>query len=157
MRPRSQLSQAGFTLIELMITVAIIAILAAVAYPSYRDHVAKARRAEAKQVLMEASQWMERFFAENYRYDQNTKAVAVTDSSLFSGRFSKSPKSGSSAFYTVSLTDLGQQTYTIVATRAGTMIGDKCGDLTLRHTGVVGAKNYTGYASEEAAVAACWR
>ena len=46
---------AGFTLIELMITVAIIAILASVAYPSYRDHVAKGRRAEAKALATEAA------------------------------------------------------------------------------------------------------
>lgn len=148
---------AGFTLIELMITVAIIAILASVAYPSYRDHVAKGRRAEAKALATEAAQYMERFFAENYRYDQNSKGTAVTDSALFAGRFSQSPKTGGAA-YTFSLTNLAQQTYTIEATRAGSMAGDKCGDLTIAHTGVVSAKNFASqYADANAAVAACWK
>ena len=146
----------GFTLIELMITVAVIGILAAIAYPSYREQMAKGRRAEAKQVVAEASQWMERFFAENYRYDQNTKGTAVTNSALFGGRFKQSPKSGSKA-YDLSLANLGQQTYTIVATRAGQMTGDRCGDLTITHTGVIGAKNYTGYSDEASAIAACWK
>lgn len=148
----------GFTLIELMITVAIVAILAAVAYPSYRDQVAKGRRAEAKTVAVEASQWMERFYAENYRYDQNSKGTAVTDAALFKGRFPKAPKSGS-ANYTIALANLAQQTYTIELTRTGAMTGDKCGDFTITHTGVTGAKNFDSgsYANEKAAVAACWK
>lgn len=148
----------GFTLIELMITVAILAILASVAYPSYRDHVAKGRRAEAKTVAVEASQWMERFFAENYRYDENSKGTAVTDSALFAGRFPQAPKSGT-ASYNISLVDLTRQTYTIQLARTGSMASDKCGDLLITHTGVVGAKNYdtSAFSGETAAVAACWK
>jgi type IV pilus assembly protein PilE len=148
----------GFTLIELMITVAIVAILASVAYPVYSGHIAKGRRAEARTVAVEASQWMERFYAENYRYDKNTKDVAVTDANLFAGRFTQSPKSGT-ASYTVGLTNLAQQTYTIQLTRAGAMLNDVCGDLTVTHTGVVGAKNFSTskYANETAAVSACWK
>ena len=50
--------QKGFTLIELMITVAIIGILASVAYPSYREYVNKSRRVQAKTTLVAAQQWM---------------------------------------------------------------------------------------------------
>jgi type IV pilus assembly protein PilE len=67
----------GFTLIELVIVVAIVAILATIAYPSYQDSVRKSRRADAKGVLMEAAQWMERFYTENNRYDQTRAGVAV--------------------------------------------------------------------------------
>ena len=54
--------QKGFTLIELMITVAIIGILASVAYPSYREYVNKSRRVQAKTTFVAAQQWMERFY-----------------------------------------------------------------------------------------------
>ena len=58
----------GFTLIELMITVAIIGILAAIAYPSYVEHIYRSRRAEAEATLMELAQWMERNYMVNLSY-----------------------------------------------------------------------------------------
>jgi len=58
----------GFTLIELMITVAIIAILASIAYPSYQQHVLRTRRAVAAGCLMELAQFMERFYTTNLTY-----------------------------------------------------------------------------------------
>ncbi len=150
----------GFTLIELMITVAIVGILAAVAYPSYLEQVAKGRRTEAKAILLQANQWMERFYAENYRYDQNTAAppVAVTDAELFAGRFSQSPPPPAGASYTISLTNLAAQTYRVKATRTGSMAADPCGDFVITHTGAKGILNYGArFASEGAAVAECWR
>jgi type IV pilus assembly protein PilE len=152
----------GFTLIELMITVAIISILAAVAYPSYRSYVDKGRRAEARVMMLEAAQWMERFYAENYCYNKNTKGVDVTDASLFAGRFAKSPKSGTTQ-YTIGLEGFGAPacatTYTVVATRAGAMSADKCGDFTINHLGARSVKNYstTAYGSEAAAATDCWK
>jgi type IV pilus assembly protein PilE len=67
----------GFTLIELMIVVAIIAILAAIAYPSYQDSVRKTKRAVAQADLMELASFMERFFTENNRYHQTNAATPV--------------------------------------------------------------------------------
>lgn len=58
----------GFTLIELMIVVAVIAILASIAYPSYRDSVRKARRVDAKSALTDIAQMQETFFARNGTY-----------------------------------------------------------------------------------------
>ena len=150
----------GFTLIELMITVAIVGILAAVAYPSYREQVAKGRRTEAKAILLQANQWMERFYAENYRYDQNTAAppVAVTDAELFAGRFSQSPPPPAGASYTISLTNLAAQTYRVRATRTGSMAADPCGDFVITHTGAKAILNRGAkFASDSAAVAECWR
>jgi len=69
--------RGGYTLIELMIVLAIIGILAAIAYPTYQDSVRKSRRADAEAVLLELAQWMERFYTENNRYDQTRAGVAV--------------------------------------------------------------------------------
>ena len=59
---------AGFTLIELMIVVAVVAILAAIAVPSYQEQVRKSRRAQAKADLVEYAQMAERFFTVNNTY-----------------------------------------------------------------------------------------
>lgn len=70
--------QSGFSLLELMIVLAIVSILAGVAYPSYTNHVRKSKRADAKVALQNAAQQMEAFYIRNnYRY--SPKAL---DSSL---------------------------------------------------------------------------
>lgn len=67
----------GFTLIEVMVTVAIIAILAAVAYPQYTQQVVRTRRAAATGCATELAQFMERVYAGNIRYDQNNGAATA--------------------------------------------------------------------------------
>ena len=67
--------QGGFTLIEVMIVVAIVAILAAIAYPSYLESVRKSKRAEARAQLMEAAQYMQRFYSQN---DSFKRAIGAT-------------------------------------------------------------------------------
>lgn len=58
----------GVTLMELMIVVVIVGILAAIAYPNYRDFAARAKRNEAKAILLEIAQNQERFYLQNSRY-----------------------------------------------------------------------------------------
>ena len=95
----------GFTLVELMITVAILGILIAITIPSYREQVAKGRRSQAKAVLLQAQQWMERFYSENYRYDKNMANVGINDTTLFPAQFSTAPMPGEgAAAYTISVT-----------------------------------------------------
>jgi type IV pilus assembly protein PilE len=70
-------SQKGFTLIEVMIVAAVIAILAAVAYPSYIDQMRKSQRAEGKAALMRAAQLLERSFTQNGAYPSGAAALST--------------------------------------------------------------------------------
>jgi type IV pilus assembly protein PilE len=152
----------GFTLIELMIAVAIVAILVALAYPSYREFIARGQRSQATADIVLAHQWMERFFTENNRYDRNAGATAVTDTGtgLLAARFPQTPSNGA-ATYTVRLSAVDANSYTLVATRTttGIMAADRCGDFTMDHLGRRLVINFdTGsFASQQAAVTGCWR
>jgi type IV pilus assembly protein PilE len=116
----------GFTLIEVMIVVAIIGILSAVAYPSYLSYIQKGARSDAKAVLMESAQFMERFFTTN-----NTYAGATLGSSV-------SPKGASGVAIRYNISFLGTPdatTFTVRAVPANAQASDSCGTLTLSATG----------------------
>jgi type IV pilus assembly protein PilE len=67
-----QKSQSGFTLIELMIAVAVVAIIVAIAIPNYNNYLTKSRRSDAKAALMEIAQLQETYFADNNRYAEGS-------------------------------------------------------------------------------------
>ena len=118
-------SIVGFTLIELMVTVAVIAILAAIAFPSYQDFILRSRRAEGKSVLLSTQQLVER----GYTY-LNSYASAVTSVVGASGVMSEH------SYYLVTSASATATTYTLQSTPQGNQANDKCKTLTITQTGV---------------------
>jgi len=138
---------SGFTLIELMIVVAIVGLLVAIALPSYQLYVERGDRASARAAMLEAQQFMERFYATNNAYDQTVGGVAVA----LPARFTAVPQEAPT--YDIAIPASGASaptatSYTLVATPRKTV--SKCATLTLTHTGV---KGFTGSGT----VADCWK
>lgn len=124
----------GFTLIELMIVVAVVGILAAIAYPSYQEYVKESRRSNARVDLLELAQFMERYYTSNGRY-------TASNASAPNLPYNESPKDGSAKYYSLSLlgSNLSKSSYTLRAVPKGLMAGDRCGTLTLTNVGIKGA------------------
>lgn len=117
------MKENGFTLTELMITVAIIGIIAAIAYPSYQDSVRKTRRAIAQADLIELASFMERTFTESNSY------ASAALPSLGTEQYNLGFESGEPT----------ATTFVIEATPTGAQASDTCGTLSISNTGVQGA------------------
>lgn len=111
-------SNRGFTLIEIMIVIAIIGIVITVGYPSLTEYMKKGRRAEIAGLLSEQAQILERHYSKNNVYTNATGLSSGND------------------FYTITQT-LMDQSFTLTAVRnsASSMATDKCGDFTINNTG----------------------
>ena len=123
----------GFTLIELMITVAIVGILAAVALPAYSQYIARGKRAEARAEILKAEGWLERFNTDNNIYTSNpptndTNAGFIT-------RFATIPATGA-ANYSLTLV-VTATAYTMTATRLNSMASDACGNYVKTNFGAI--------------------
>ncbi len=120
--------QNGFTLIELMVTVAILALIVGIALPSYNESVRRARRVDVRNLLLENVHFMERVFTENNRYNLNGGAATVLPTLT-------SPRQGT-VQYNISIQNMDAVSYTLQAIPAagGGMAGDRCGTYLINQT-----------------------
>ena len=128
----------GFTLLELMIVIAVVAILATIAFASYQDQIVKSRRAAGASCLQERAQFMERFYTTNLTY-VGAPAPAACDTEV-------------SPHYTVSfVADPTARAFTLQAVPQGGQAtrDTKCATLTINQQG---ARTESGTATE----ADCW-
>ena len=140
------MNSKGFTLIELMIAVAIIGIISAIAYPSYTEHVRKSRRAEVATLMYENSQILERWYSQNGSYGQILNGEYVGATLIL-----QSPATGDPIYdIAIDTENTSAATFKLLATlnaeTGGVMTGDTCDELSINELGVT-----------EGDAAICWR
>lgn len=138
-------ASGGMTLIELMIVVALIALIGSIAVPSYQAYVMKARRADARAALTNAAQRLERFATEN-------AATGYSGATLGSANTDVYPSQSENRHYNLAFAALSLtvSTYTLIATPIGSQVADGCGTYTLTQSGARGVTGGT------LTTAQCW-
>lgn len=130
----------GFTLIELMIAVAIMGILATIAYPHYVSFLLKSRRSDALATMAQDQITLERCYAQNFSYSQACNSLPTF------------PQTSPQGFYSITLTNLGDTTYTLTATPLGAQTKDTtCAKMTVDQANVKTAVDSSGTAQT-----ICW-
>lgn len=143
---KGQNDSRGFTLVELLIVCAIVAIIAAIAYPSYRQSVIKSDRSDAMVALQRAAQALERCYAEGHNYTATPP----------DGSCPEFPQTSPNQYYTISAPTVTTTTFAIKAvpaTNSPQQDDDACASFTLASTGLQTAKAADG---TTVTTAECW-
>ncbi len=148
-RYRRRTNQAGFTLLELMIVCAIIAILASIAYPSYTRYITRTHRVAAEGCLSEYANYMERFYTTNLNYSKDISSGNKLKDNFPVLDCASASQTGDNYQYT--LASATSTAYTVDATPVGTQLArdTECGTLSLNQAGQRG-KTGTG------TIEKCW-
>ena len=127
----SRRSMAGLTLVEVLVVSVLVAVIAAIALPTYQQQVRKGRRAEGRAMLIDVVNREHRFFADNFAY--------TTD---ITGDLSFNPAESENGHYALAVTSIGPTQMLLTASPQGGQVNDtECGSLSLSTTG---AKGTTG-------------
>lgn len=126
----------GFTLIELMVVVAIIGLLLALAVPAYSGYIARSHQADARTTLLQAAHFMQRFYAANDSYKQTRSSPAVDVDTEMPSILKKTPANGA-AVYALTVTAATDDAYTLTMApvAGGRMAADKCGSYVINSLG----------------------
>jgi type IV pilus assembly protein PilE len=164
-----QNKQYGFSLIELMIVLAIIGVLAKIAYPSYQDSMTKSRRADAKSALLELSVFMERLYTTTGCYNPGLTDKVCGDANDAAPKlpFDIAPKSaynpsvassGVKANYDLTVVATASTFTVTAAPRSATVPDIKCGSLTLDNTNTKSTSVAAALSSpaKETLIGECW-
>lgn len=146
---RRKAGQSGFTLMEVMVTLAIVGIVTAIAYPSYRDNTRRGSRADARGLLLEDAQYMERFFNENNAYNLSVAGSAP----VLPRTVVPIGATGAKVNYTISLTAVSASAFTLTATAQNSQVNDDCKNLTITN---LGQKSTTGTLTGNMTSDLCW-
>lgn len=156
--PQTNTRPTGFTLVEMMIAVAIVGLLVALALPSYQNHLAKGHRADARTQLLLAAQFMQRFYAANDSFKQDRATPPNEVLTQIPGTLRQSPASGT-ALYELSLPadTLDDLKFTLKMSpiQGEKMANDACGAFTLTSTDIK-ANEVGGTAASTTLRNACW-
>jgi len=136
-RKQKMIVHKGFTLLEMLVVIAIISIIIAVGYPSYQDSVTTSRRADAQSALMGLAQAMERFYTTDGTYQGAAEDGDDTGApAIFS---TTSPVDGDSTYYNLKIHSADTSSYVVGAEPVNAQDGD--GVLILKSTGLKGWDN----------------
>lgn len=145
-------SAPGFSLIELMVTVAIVGILAAVAYPSYTQYIVRSNRSAAQSYMLGLASQQAQFLLDARSYFCTTGACSQVLNASTTPAFIPPAEVSKNYNVQVTSTNVGLPTFTITATPIGAQLSrdTKCKILTLDHIGTKGISGGTSTATQ------CW-